>query len=186
MNVKIFLMVVVLTLAASLVNAAIISNSLVVDDIEYYIQANDSVYDLGEDVEMLFRVTNLGEAAISISTMYPIRDFTVSEKVGEDYNEIWNWSWDKSFPMGTTTFSLQPNESKEINGTWPQIDLNNSIDVADHTQVLQGIYSLSGYLAPTDTSIAIDVTIVPEPATILLVGTGLLYLRRNKRTSLRK
>jgi hypothetical protein len=40
---------------ATLVN----SNSIVQDDIEYYIQTNKAVYDLGENVEMLYRVTNL-------------------------------------------------------------------------------------------------------------------------------
>lgn len=37
------------------------SNSTVLDDIEYYVQTDKSVYDLGENVEMLYRVTNLGD-----------------------------------------------------------------------------------------------------------------------------
>jgi hypothetical protein len=40
-------------------NATVNSNSIIQDDIEYYIQTDKSVYNLGEDVEMLYRVTNL-------------------------------------------------------------------------------------------------------------------------------
>lgn len=172
-----FLMTIALMLVSSLADAAIVSNSLVVDDIEYYIQTDNSVYNLGEDVEILFRVTNLGETTLSISTMYPVMDIIVSEKVGEVYNEIWNWSWDKIFPMGTTTFLLQPGESTEINGSWPQIDLNDSVEILDHTPVPAGTYGVSGYLSPTDTSVAMDITIVPEPCSILILGLGCILTR---------
>jgi hypothetical protein len=40
-------------------SATVNSNSIIQDDIEYYIQTDKSVYNLGEDVEMLYRVTNL-------------------------------------------------------------------------------------------------------------------------------
>jgi hypothetical protein len=173
-------MAIALITATSFVNASIVSNSLVVDDIEYYIQANDSVYNLGEDVDMLFKVTNLGSTTLTFGTSYPIIDIIVSEKVGEVYNEIWNWSWDKFFPQGPTLFELEPGVPVELSGTWSQIDLNNSGSVIDHTQVPVGIYGISGYFNPTGTSIAMDVAIVPEPTTALLLGLGMVYLRRNK------
>ncbi len=37
------------------------SNFVVQDGIEYYMQTDKSVYDLGEDVEMSYRVTNQRE-----------------------------------------------------------------------------------------------------------------------------
>lgn len=161
-----------------IVNATMVSNSVIVDDIEYYIQTDDSVYNLGEDVEMLFKVTNLGDVTLSIVTFYPIIDIIVSEKVGETYDEIWKWSWDKIYHTGPVLFKLEPDEFIELSGTWPQIDLNNSVDVVDHTQVPAGIYSVSGYLAPTDISVAVDITIVPEPCSILLLSLGGLILRK--------
>ncbi len=48
---------------ANLVN----SNSIVEDDIEYYMQTDKDVYDLGENVEMLYRVTNLGSEDVSFT-----------------------------------------------------------------------------------------------------------------------
>jgi hypothetical protein len=47
--------------------AEIVSNSMIVDDIEYYMQADDSIYDLSEDVEMLYRVTNLSSEEVTFS-----------------------------------------------------------------------------------------------------------------------
>ena len=178
MNVKLFLMVLVLTLAVSMVNAGIVSNSLVVDDIEYYIQANDSVYSLGENVEMFFSVINLGSETLSFGTSYPIIDIIVSEKVGEVYSEIWNWSWDKVFPFGPVVFALEPGVPVELNGTWSQIDLNNSVSVIDHTQVPTGVYGVSGYFNPTGTSVAMDITVVPEPCSILMLSLGAMFLRK--------
>lgn len=178
MNVKLFLMAVVLTLAVSIVNAGIVSNSVIVDDVEYYIQANDLVYDLGEDVEILFRVTNLGSETLSFGTSYPIIDIIVSEKNDETYNGIWNWSWDGFFHTGPVVFNLEPDAPVELNGTWSQIDLNNSLSVIDHTQVPGGIYGVSGYFKPTDTSVAMDITILPEPCSILLLSLGGLLIRK--------
>ena len=157
--------------------AEIVSNSLIVDDIEYYIQADDSIYDLGEDIESLFRVTNLGDETVSIGTSYPIIDIIVSEKEGEVFNEIWNWSWDQIYPPGPVLFELDPDEFIELGGTWPQIDLHGSVEIEDHTQVPPGIYRVSGYLTPTDTNVVVDITIVPEPTTVLLFGLGGLILR---------
>lgn len=47
---------------ATLVN----SNSVVEDGVEYYIQTDKSVYDLGENVQILYRVTNVSENPVDI------------------------------------------------------------------------------------------------------------------------
>ncbi len=167
----------VLLMGAVSANAEIVSNSTMVDDIEYYIQADNSIYDLGEDIEALFRVTNLGDETLSIGTSYPIIDIIVSEKEGEVFNEIWNWSWDQIYPMGPVLFELGPDESVELNGIWPQIDLHGSVEPEEHTQVPPGIYRISGYLTPTSVGVAVEITIVPEPVTVLLLGFGGLILR---------
>ena len=174
------------SLIAAPSSAEIVSNSMVIDDIEYYMQTDDSVYNLGEDVEALFRVTNLGNETLSIGTSYPIIDIIVSEKEGEVFNEIWNWSWDQIYPHGPFLFELEPDESVELNGIWPQINLHGSVEPEDHTQVQTGIYRVSGYLAPTDTSVDVDITIVPEPATLLLLGLGAIRLRSRQAVVLRK
>ena len=154
---------------ATLVN----SNSFVVDDIEYYIQTNKFVYDLGEDVEALFRVTNLSDETVSIGTSYPIMDIIVSEEEGGSFNEIWNWSWDKGFHTGPVLFELEPDESIELDDIWPQINLNGSVEIEDHTPVPPGIFRVAGYLHPTDTTISVNISIVPEPSSLALFITGI-------------
>jgi hypothetical protein len=56
---------------------------------------------------------------------------------------------------------LGPKESAEISGIWPQINLNGSVEIEDHTQVLPGTFRVSGIFHPIDTCISVDITIIP-------------------------
>ena len=136
------------------------SNSIVEDGIEYYIQTDKAVYNLGEDVDFLYRVTNLRDEEWRIEWGFPIFDVIAEEKDGENFNEIWHWSWDKIHHFGGIVVILGPQESTELNEIWPQIDLNGSVEPEDHTQVPPGRYRISGVFSPTDSSIAVDITIV--------------------------
>jgi hypothetical protein len=160
------------------------SNSIIEDGIEYYIQTDKSIYDLGENVEMLYRVTNLRSEEWRFGYSFPIGDAIVAAKEGEVFNEIWHWSWDKIHPMGPIVFQLGPGESAELNGIWPQIDLNGSVEIEDHTQVPPGMYKMMGVFYPTDSYIVVDMTIIPEPATLSLLGLGAVILKnlKNKKT----
>lgn len=91
---KVILVLTISAFTSSFVNAAIVSNSIIVDDLEYYIQVNDSVYSLGEDVEMLFRLTNLKSEEWIVNSLFPVWDILISENEGENFDEIWNWSWE--------------------------------------------------------------------------------------------
>jgi len=156
------------------------SNSIVKDNIEYYVQTDKSVYDLGEDVQVLYRVTNLRDVEWRFNYIPPIVDILVAAEEGGNFNEIWNWGWDKIYPAGPVVFQLEPNESAEISGIWPQINLNGSVEPEDHTPVSPGIYRTSGVFYPTDSSVAVDIAIIPEPTTFLLLGLGGLLLRNGE------
>jgi hypothetical protein len=61
-------------------------NAIEVNDIEYYIQTDKSVYELGEDVDFLYRVTNLRDEEWRIEGFYPVFDVIAEEKDGESFN----------------------------------------------------------------------------------------------------
>jgi len=159
------------------------SNSIVEDGIEYYIQTDKPVYDLGEDVEMLYRITNLRTEMWQVTAFPPLRDILVAARKGQDFNEIWRLSWFRNYPPGPRVLRLQPGESSEMNVIWPQIDAQGTRDPIDDISIAPGIYRIRGILYPTDVSVAVDITIVPEPATIILLALGIIGARASKRTS---
>lgn len=162
---------------ATLVN----SNSIIQEDIEYYIQTDKAVYNLGEDVDFLYRVTNLKDEEWRVEWFFPIFDVIAEEKDGENFNEIWNWSWDKIHHWGPIVFTLGPQESTELNEIWPQIDLNGSVEIEDHTQVPPGLYRIAGVCYPTDVSIPVDITIIPEPSSLAIFIISLSILITKKK-----
>ena len=74
--VKVITLTIIICFSAS-VNATPVNwNAIEVNDVEYYVQTDKSTYLLGEDVEMLYRITNLGQESIT---------YTVS------WNPVWNF-----------------------------------------------------------------------------------------------
>ena len=109
MKAKILTVVIVFGLVgisrANLVN----SNSIVQDDIEYYIQTDKSVYSLGEEVEMLYRITNLGQESITFTLPYnPVWNFW-AETSGQC---IWTGMYSKLAQV--TDLVLEADESVEL------------------------------------------------------------------------
>jgi len=155
------------------------SNSIVEDGIEYYIQANKSVYDLGEDVEILYRITNLTDQEWTVIGIGPLRFIFVAPEGAEWFDAIWDWG-EPSLP-GPTGFTLQPNGSAEVSAVWPQIDTRGTREPGDDTQVPPGIYTITARLRPTDTNVALDVTIVPEPCSLILFVASLAILNHINR-----
>jgi len=170
------------------------SNSIIEDDIEYYIQTDKFVYDLGEDVEILYRITNLRDEKWEVHGLAPVQDIVVAAKEEEDFNEIWKWGWYNVPITGPEVLRLEPGESAEISDTWPQIDWMGTWEIEDDTQVPPGTYRISGvadgvnhYVEPPmeiHTRVAVDITILPEPNSLVLFVASLAilkYINRRKR-----
>ena len=160
------------------------SNSIVEDGLEYYIQTNKSIYDLGEDVEIMYRITNLRTEVWEVLAFPPLRDILVAERKGQDFNEIWTLSWFRNYPPGPRVLRLYPGESSEMNVIWPQIDAQGTRDPIDDISIAPGIYRIRGILYPTDVSVAVEITIVPEPGSLILFVVGLSianYINRRRR-----
>ena len=111
-------------------------NSIIKDNIKYYIETDKKIYSLRENVEMLYRVTNVGKEP---------RNFTFSCSQWYDFNvkksdeEIWRWSYDKFFAQAITNFGLNPDEYKEFIQNW-NMTYNNG------NKIMPGNYFISGKL----------------------------------------
>jgi hypothetical protein len=120
------------------------SNSKVVDDIEYYIQTDKAVYKLGENVQMLYRVTNLGDQEVSMWFPHsPVYNFWVAED-GQDIWRAVNGWWDV-----ITTLVLAPGESKEFPDyyppqIWDMRDRDGNLVSPGKYTVTSGLYAGSG------------------------------------------
>ena len=178
--------IVILFITASAKATLVNSNSIVVDNIEYYIQTDKAVYDLGENVEMLYRVTNLTEEERRFDYMPPLLDILVAAKDGENFITVWFWSWDGIWPTGPAVFRLQPGESVELNGIWPQIDLNGTWEIEDDTQVSPGIYGIGGRIGRSgfndiidNSSVTLEIIIIPEPSSLVLFLVGFLIVKNS-------
>jgi hypothetical protein len=154
------------------------SNSIVRDDIEYYIQTDKSVYNLGEDVEMLYRVTNLGVEDMTFSPL-PLPEWNFW--VERDGDHIWRAV--NAWYGKITEFTLRSGESREFPAlshpyVWDmQDDEGNLVTVGDYS-VIGGLYDGSGYYDYTKVNVHIE--IVPEPASFLLFALAGLFLKKRK------
>ena len=157
---------------ANLVN----SNSIIEDNIEYYMQTDNAVYNLGEEVQMLYRVTNRGDEEVYFefptNKQYHFRVSLI------DGTHIWQMDTDAADVV--TYFTLQPDESKEFNEIWGQVNDNGTRGGTDDYPVELGNYQVIGefYIPITDhyVPVSVSIQIIPEPASLLLLGMGLLGL----------
>jgi hypothetical protein len=156
------------------------NSSIIVDNIEYYMQTNKSVYDLGENVEMLYRVTNLGGLDVTFEfTAGPVDDrgdFIV-EKDGE---RIWD-NLHRPRARVLTQFILSPLESRDFTHLWDMMDSGGN-------QVTPGIYDVTSALgdlglayAERYVQVSVQIEIIPEPSTFVLLGTGFTSLLVRKK-----
>ena len=150
------------------------SNSIVQDGIEYYIQTDKSLYTLGEDVEMLYKVTNLRDEDVTFSFHYsPEWNFWVEREGQSVWRAVNGW-----YAMGSQ-FTLIPGESKEFPVYSPpyiwdmQDSKNNLVDIGEYN-VIGGLDDGKGEYDSTGVSVRIE--IVPEPTSIALLGLGLVCI----------
>ncbi|MCK4293106.1 MAG: hypothetical protein KAY65_07900 [Planctomycetes bacterium] len=163
------------------------SNSVIEDGIEYYIHTDKAVYDFGEDVGVVYRITNLRDEKFRIRGLNPIRDIVVAAEKENNWRELWKWSWFQIGPAGPVVLDLEAGEATEISYHWPQTDLNGTFDIQDDFQVLPGTYRVSGVLHTTHTRIDVDIAVIPEPGSFVLLcgGAGLLRVLTRTRGSSR-
>ncbi len=153
------------------------SNSIVEFGVEYTIQTDKAVYNLGEDVEMLFKITNISDEEVLI---YCSQDPELNLQVESGGVPIWMKI--QSWYLFSPGIELLAGESVEITHTWDMKDDYENL-------VGQGIYDVVGVMynapwndfnkgEPIPTEVKLPITIIPEPSTLFLLVLGGLLLRK--------
>jgi hypothetical protein len=160
-------------------NATINSNSKMLDGIEYYVQTDKSTYELGEQVEMLYKITNLSEQSVTFTSPdSSIWNFWV-ERDGSQICQAVN-----ARSHMVASFTLVPGQSCQFPSDsgpllWPLHDGTSYIVSIGNYDIIGGLDGNADYLGYTKVSVPIVVT--PEPATVLLLTLGGLVLRKHRR-----
>jgi len=168
---------------ATLVN----SNSIIKDNIEYYMQTDKSVYSIGETVDMLYSATNLGPQDVTIGWVAadPLAHYAFEVRHG--HHQIWRYNY-LSTVFGFERFTLGPYQSRSFQTTWNLMHNNGTPwQLDDDFPVSPGTYTAIGELnllpSPKCNRIPVSVSIqvIPEPATIFLLAFPALALLRKHR-----
>ncbi len=136
------------------------------NDMGYFIQADKDVYDLGETVNIFHGVTNPMDASYTFQTTQSPGFFL---RVKQEGNIVWERQAFKQVFWGLT---LLPEETYAQEHSWDMLDDSENL-------VEPGEYELVGMVGGYE-SASTYITIIPEPASmlILLAGGSLIFRRR--------
>ncbi len=125
-------------------NTPVNSNSVVKDGIKYYMQTDKSVYHSGENVHMLYRVTNLTEGPVEVGEILcgGAPHFAITD---DDNADIWQY-FRVIPPCGYKMLCLEPYEHKDLEKVWNMINDNGTLSPHDDYPVSHGEYKVTGEL----------------------------------------
>ena len=132
------------------------SNSVVQDGIEYYMQTDKSVYSLGENVNMLYRLTNLSYNSVTFEFA---NQQQWSFEVKDGATTIWRWP--KQINPALSDFTLKPGDVRGYFKGWDMTNDNTG------TIVTPGTYDVIGALYGTPPEryvpVSVQIKIVEGP-----------------------
>ncbi len=134
------------------------------DDLEYSLETDKTIYQLGETVYATHTITNPLDVPV---------DVEFAQESGFDLWVLKNgeriWQQYTAFKCVIWTRTFAPGEILEFDYTWDMTD-------NDGNAVLPGEYELVGVIYGHGRNVSTNITIVPEPAMVTLMGTAGMYL----------
>ena len=112
-------------------------NSIIINNIEYYMATDKYTYDFGDSVHMKYKITNLGSFPITL-TFYSSQEFDFL--VTQDSEEIWRWSCGQIFLTFVWIRTINPGDSSQALYSWDMTD--NLGDL-----ISSGNYEATGFFA---------------------------------------
>ena len=124
--------------------------------IEYYLETDKSSYQLGENINILFRVTNKTDEVKDLGTVYNCEYCMRQLTITLDGKEIWRTC---RIPpaCGQKEFRLNPNESWEYTEAWNMINDNGTLEPGDDFPIGKGKYKVTGELLGVKISVLIEI-----------------------------
>ena len=154
MKIKLLLLIIVLTLTSPLVNAAIV---------DIGVETDKPTYLLEEPVTVFVTAYNPNPEAVTLG-------FGSTLQATYLMNDVFDWSEGKGFADVVTSVTIEPDDSY----VW---DLTHGLDEMMLYPLDVGIHTVVGEVVGYGQSATIEFEVVPEPATVLLLGFGGLILR---------
>jgi hypothetical protein len=125
-------------------NTPVNSNCIVKDGVEYYMQADKSVYHLGENVAMLYRVTNLSDKVVRFCFRDQVQYYFEVTQNGDLI-----WLMPKVGLAAFSSFVLGSNDSNEYTENWSMVNENGTPWLLDDDFPADaGTYDIVGSLHP--------------------------------------
>jgi len=171
--------------------ATTVDANVVEEGLEYYIRIDKSAYDLGETIEMLCRVTNVGDETLNVAELglYTL-SFELTRPEGDTLFAPYYGPPLPPMPPGVPDIiTLNPGGFIEKLRYITSLNWGTNSEFVEEPFTTVGQYSISSkyltWIYPGEPASlepdALHFAIIPEPATVLFLALGSLFLTNRRR-----